>query len=317
MRLVTIEDSRGPCAGTLIGDEVLNFRRAGKIFPGSLDIPLSVRTILEGGEDALDRARGLVAQVQGADGQALSDLRGAGALSPRAEVALGPPVPDPGIIISAGQSYRGHVIEMSRRRGINDPEMPKNPRGFLKNPNALIGPEAAIELPAAYPDHVDFEGEFAVVMGRACHAISAEEARDCIAGYTIVNDVSARDWASGKGTRDETLLGKQFPTFCPMGPALVTKDEIADPHALRLTTTLNGEVMQSEGTDDLIFSFWEIVAWYARFYLLRPGDVITSGTPGGTGHARDPKVYMRPGDRVEITVEGVGTLGNPVTAGAR
>ena len=318
MKLVTLAGGAGgaaPDAGTpgaLIDGEVVDFACAKALFPETAALPGSLRGILTAGAAALTLARRVVDRVAAAQGDARDDLRSVGIVKPLGETKLLAPIPDPGIIISAGQTYRGHVLEMAAKRGIENPELPKTPRGFLKNPNALIGPEAPIRLPRAYPDHVDFEGEFAVVIGRSCHDVTPNEARACIAGYTLVNDVSARDWASGKGTSDQTLLGKQFPTFCPLGPAVVTVDEIDDPHALTLTTTLNGAVMQSEGNDDLIFSLWEIVAHYARFYLLRPGDIITSGTPGGTGHGRDPKVYLKPGDRVEITVGGIGTLGNPV-----
>jgi 2-keto-4-pentenoate hydratase/2-oxohepta-3-ene-1,7-dioic acid hydratase in catechol pathway len=315
MKLVNIDCGDGTgTPGLVLGQEVFDFAHAwGKLWVDEA-IPGTIRGIISADTDTTAALLSIRDQVLNASPELHDRLHEDGAFKPLADTPLLAPIPDPGIIISAGQTYRGHVLEMAAKRGIENPELPKTPRGFLKNPNAVIGPEAPIRLPSAYPDHVDFEGEFAVVIGRDCHDVTPDEARTCIAGYTLVNDVSARDWASGKGTRDQTLLGKQFPTFCPLGPAVVTVDEIADPHALTLTTTLNGEVMQSEGNDDLIFSLWEIVAHYARFYLLRPGDIITSGTPRGTGHGHDPKVYLRDGDRVEITVDGIGTLGNPVAA---
>ena len=176
----------------------------------------------------------------------------------------------------------------------------------------MIGPGDDIVLPASHPNHVDFEGEFAFVIGKDCHDIAGVDAMDYVAGYTLINDVSARDWAGGKGTRDQTLLGKQFPTFCPLGPVLATKDEIPNPASVVLTTHLNGELMQTGRADDLLFPMEEILSWYSRFYQFRAGDIITTGTPGGTGHGRDPKIFLAPGDRIEISVDGIGTLTNHV-----
>ena len=145
---------------------------------------------------------------------------------------------------------------------------------------------------------------------------------DYVAGYTIVNDVSARNWVGGTKMAKQpmdavhswtrNLMGKQLPTFCPMGPVLVTRDEIADPHELKLTTTLNGEVMQSANTNDLVFQLPELIAYFSQWYQFLPGDVITTGSPGGVGFARDPQVFMKAGDVVAITVDGVGTLSNPI-----
>lgn len=310
MKLVTIRAGKGLHPGAVLGHHVLDFTLAAPVLscpsPGH-----SLRHILEQGAKGFDAARALVesAKELGPDG-----LQKAGAIAALEDAPLAPPLPDPGIIICAGQTYRSHVIEMSKRRGIDNPEMPATPRGFLKNPNAVIGPGDDIILPKAHPDHVDFEGEFAFVIGRECHNIDAKDALDYVAGYTLINDVSARDWAGGKGTRDQTLLGKQFPSFCPLGPVLASRDEIPDPGAVVLTTRLNGEVMQTGRADDLIFPVEEILAWYSRFYRFRPGDIITTGTPGGTGHGREPKVFMKPGDRIEISVDEIGTLANGVAA---
>jgi 2-keto-4-pentenoate hydratase/2-oxohepta-3-ene-1,7-dioic acid hydratase in catechol pathway len=208
-------------------------------------------------------------------------------------------------------AYAKHLEEM----GV---PIPRHPVGFIKSSHAVIGPGAPIVLPQEFPDMVDLEGEFAFVLGRACHRVGAGEALDYVAGYTIVNDVSARNWVEEfLASKDPffNILGKQLPTFCPMGPALVTPEEVPDPHGLDLTTTLNGEVMQSANTRDLLFTVADLIAFYSRWYAFQPGDVITTGSPPGVGYGRDPKVFMKPGDVVSVTIDRLGTLSNAVVAG--
>ena len=306
MKLVSIRSENGLKPGAIIGENVLDFTKAAALFPKCGPVGKSLKHILSLGQAGLDTAKALIDAATG-ESDVFSDV-----FSPVKSTPLACPLPDPGIIICAGQTYRSHVLEMSKRRGIKNPEMPETPRGFLKNPNAVIGPGDDIVLPASHPNHVDFEGEFAFVIGKDCHDIAGVDAMDYVAGYTLINDVSARDWAGGKGTRDQTLLGKQFPTFCPLGPVLATKDEIPNPASVVLTTHLNGELMQTGRADDLLFPMEEILSWYSRFYQFRAGDIITTGTPGGTGHGRDPKIFLAPGDRIEISVDGIGTLTNNV-----
>jgi 2-keto-4-pentenoate hydratase/2-oxohepta-3-ene-1,7-dioic acid hydratase in catechol pathway len=200
---------------------------------------------------------------------------------------------------------------------------PKQPTGFFKSVTAVTGPGGPIRLPKSHPDMVDWEGEFSAVIGKPCHNVSEAEALQYVAGYTLINDVSARDWVAAvfksEGIMgaihawDHNILGKQFPTFCPMGPSIATADEIPDPGKVDITTSLNGKVMQSACTDDLVFSIPKLIAYYSQFYLFRPGDVITTGSPAGVGYGRNPKVFMKAGDTIEVTVEGIGTLRNPVT----
>jgi 2-keto-4-pentenoate hydratase/2-oxohepta-3-ene-1,7-dioic acid hydratase in catechol pathway len=169
---------------------------------------------------------------------------------------------------------------------------------------------------------LDWEGEFSVVIGKPCHRVKAAQALDYVAGYTIVNDVSARDWVapifSATGVMgpihawEHNLLGKMFPTFCPMGPVLATRDDVPDPANVKLQTRLNGEVMQDANTDDLVFSVVQLIEYYSQFYLFRPGDVITTGSPSGVGYGRNPKRFMKAGDVVEVEVEGIGILRNPL-----
>ena len=177
------------------------------------------------------------------------------------------------------------------------------------------------------PFDIDTIGvEFSVVIGKPCHRVNAAQALDYVAGYTIVNDISARDWVapifSANGTWasiqawEHNLLGKMFPTFCPMGPVLATRDEVPDPDHVRLETRLNGKVMQSANTDDLVFSVAKLIEYYSQFYLFRPGDVITTGSPSGVGFGRNPKVFMKAGDVIEVEVQGIGILRNTISKGA-
>jgi 2-keto-4-pentenoate hydratase/2-oxohepta-3-ene-1,7-dioic acid hydratase in catechol pathway len=214
-------------------------------------------------------------------------------------------------------NYHEHLREM------NTP-VPEKPAAFAKSAAAMIGSGQPIILPPSNPAMVDWEGEFTVIIGRACHRVKAENALDYVAGYTIVNDVSARDWvapiftASGamKGIHawEHNLLGKMFPTFCPIGPCLATRDEVPDPNDVRIVTRLNGQVMQDANTDDLVFSVPQLIEYYSQFYRFQPGDCITTGSPSGVGYGRNPKVFMKPGDTIEIEVSGVGVLSNPVKA---
>jgi 2-keto-4-pentenoate hydratase/2-oxohepta-3-ene-1,7-dioic acid hydratase in catechol pathway len=174
---------------------------------------------------------------------------------------------------------------------------------------------------------VDWEAELVVVIGRSCHQASEAEAAECIGGYMIANDVSARNWSAA--VRQQTgimgpiyawemnLLGKQFPTFCPLGPALVTRDEISDPANLAITTRINGEIMQSSNTSEMIFSPAFLISHYSRFYRFQPGDIILTGTPAGVGAGRNPKRFLAAGEVVEITIDQIGTIRNPVQMGRK
>ena len=225
------------------------------------------------------------------------------------------PLPRPGLLLSHGRAYLSHLKEMQKTE---KPKIEENPSGFIKNTNAIVGPGAPIVLPPQCADMVDFEGEFSLVFGRRCHNVKPEDAMPHIIGYTIINDVSARNWVhTFHETRDPEVnrMGKQLPSFCPEGPVVVTADEVPDPHDLRMTTTLNGEVYQDAHTDDLIWRIPELISYFARWYRFEPGDILTTGSPPGVGFGRDPKVFMKPGDTIEVTVERVGTLSNPIVAG--
>ena len=309
--------SAGRAGALLSTDEILDLSLARTSPSLARWIPDSVRHILEAGEEGLEYVRRLVGEVEEVTDSEREALRERSALLPLETTQLLAPVPRPTLVLSAGMNYGQHLKEMGTPK-------PPHPSAFIKTSTAVIGPGAPIILPPQFPDMVDYEGEFSFIFGRACHNVAADDALNYVAGYTIVNDVSARDWAAGTQTAKRpmeavhawwrNLMGKQLPTFCPMGPVLVTRDEIADPHELKLTTTLNGEVMQSANTNDLVFQLPELIAYFSQWYQFLPGDVITTGSPGGVGFARDPQVFMKAGDVVAITVDGVGTLSNPIVA---
>jgi len=316
MHLVTIRLPGRQSAGALIGGEVLDFVGAADAITPARLLPHSVRGLIEGGEEAMNLARRVIDEV--ANKKAVADrLRQSWALVPREKANLAAPIPDTGFILSCGINYHAHIKEMKG-------EPPSKPVAFAKSVGAIIGPGEAIRLPPSHPTMVDWEGEFCAVIGRPCHAVKEADALSYVAGYTLVNDVSARDWVApvfqATGTMgpilawDHNILGKQFPTFCPMGPAFATKDEIADPNDVAFTTSLNGKVMQEANTDDLVFNVAQLIAYYSQFFLLRAGDVITTGSPSGVGYGRDPKIFMKAGDRIEVQCKAIGTLSNPISA---
>lgn len=212
---------------------------------------------------------------------------------------------EPRDILCIGLNYKRHAAE-------SNAEPPAHPVLFLKNSGTLQNPGDPIVLPRRLrSDEVDYECELAVVIGRTCHNVPRERALDNVLGYTCANDVSARDWQRNGGG-GQWCRGKTFATFCPLGPALVTADEIPDPNRLRIRTILNGEVMQDWNTDDMIFDVPTLIEFLSASMVLRPGTVILTGTPHGVGFARKPPVFLRAGDTVSIEIERIGTLINPV-----
>jgi 2-keto-4-pentenoate hydratase/2-oxohepta-3-ene-1,7-dioic acid hydratase in catechol pathway len=218
-------------------------------------------------------------------------------------VTLLAPIPRPPKLICIGLNYRDHAAEAKH-------EIPKVPTIFNKFPNVVIGPGAPIMLPKA-SKRPDYEAEFAFVIGPGGRHISAARALDHVFGYTIVNDVSARDY---QNATSQWLMGKTFDTFAPMGPWLVTRDEIADPHQLDISLEIGGETLQHSNTRELIFKIPELIEYISTVVTLEPGDVVSTGTPSGVGFARKPPRWLMPGDEVVVTVEGLGELRNPVVA---
>lgn len=212
----------------------------------------------------------------------------------------------PPAIICIGLNYRRHAEESGAR-------IPEYPVVFMKSPGALQNPGDPIILPAVEPTEVDYECELAVVIGRKAKNVRKEDALSFVLGYTCANDVSGRSWQTKKGG-GQWIRGKGFDTFCPLGPALVTTDEIPDPNSLKIKTELNGQTVQDWTTSDMIFDVPTLVSFLSQGTTLFPGTVILTGTPQGVGFVRKPPLLLKAGDRVVIEVEKIGRLENPVEA---
>jgi 2-keto-4-pentenoate hydratase/2-oxohepta-3-ene-1,7-dioic acid hydratase in catechol pathway len=286
MRLVSFRrPGREPVAGLLNADgDVIDLHQSDP------SLPKSLRQIVAGDPDLLARVR------------ATASRRDAVVV---AEPRLVAPIPDPPKVVCVGLNYRDHALETRS-------QIPKEPVIFNKFPTAIIGPTETVRLPRE-STQVDFEGELVVVVGKRGRRIPKELAMDHVFGYAIGHDVSARDWQKHKEGK-QWLLGKSFDTFAPLGPWVVTKDEISDPHALGIQTRLNGEIMQNSNTGDMIFRIDELIAYVSQVTTLEPGDLIYTGTPAGVGVARMPPRFLKPGDVVEIEIDSLGVLRNPFEA---
>ena len=320
MKFATIDNHAAGHLGVLTGpDEILDLVALRRIVPRAGLVPETLRGLLDAGDDAMELVRRCIGDAEGLSAGERDHLAEIGGHGPLATTPLLATIPDPRLILSVGLNYGRHLEEMS-----GTPK-PKHPTAFIKVASSLTGSGKPIVVPPQCPDMIDFEGEFCFVFGRACHDVSIDDAMRYVAGYTIANDVSARDWvgeffaAEAKfdctQTWERNIMGKQLPSFTPCGPVMTTADEIADPHDLALETRLNGEVVQSTRTDDLIFKLPEMISYFSKWYRFQPGDFVTTGSPAGVGFGRDPKVFMKPGDTVEIEIEGIGTLANPLIAG--
>jgi 2-keto-4-pentenoate hydratase/2-oxohepta-3-ene-1,7-dioic acid hydratase in catechol pathway len=222
---------------------------------------------------------------------------------PLSQARLHAPLANPPRVFAIGLNYRDHAIEAGM-------EIPSTPVVFFKLTTAIVGPGDAIVLPKNSSE-VDYEAEFAFVIGKGGYRIPASAWREHVYGYTIVNDVSARDVQLATS---QWTMGKSFPTFCPMGPAIVTAEEIADPHALDIRLEIDGVEHQHSNTRELIFKIPELIEYLSSITPLLPGDVVSTGTPFGVGLGRTPKRWLKAGETVTITVEGLGALTNPVVA---
>jgi 2-keto-4-pentenoate hydratase/2-oxohepta-3-ene-1,7-dioic acid hydratase in catechol pathway len=277
MRLVTFSDARSARVGVVTGDEVVDLS---KVAPGQM------LDFLAAGAGALDAAR-----------RAL----GSAPRVPLATVRLCAPVPRPPKFLAIFLNYPTHAAEVGQGA-------PDFPVFFNKQSTCVVGPADAIHVP---PESalVDYEGELAVVIGRRCRRVPASRAAEVIAGYTITNDVTVRDWQVRAPT---VTLGKSWDTHGPLGPWLVTGDEVGDPHALRLRTLVNGELRQDVGTGDMLVDCFRQVEFLSTAFTLEPGDVIATGTPAGIGAMQNPPRFLRAGDVVRVEIDGLGTLENPV-----
>jgi len=282
LRFVTFRKESYSEPGVLQGGQVIGIRGAG------FD---SVASVISGGAEALDR---VARWLQRPPISELPDM---------AQVTLLAPIPRPPKIICIGLNYRDHAAEGKMT-------IPELPTVFSKFPTAVTGPGHPIVLPKT-STKPDYEAEFAVVIGKRGRHIPEEQWREYVFGYTIFNDVSARDFQMATS---QWMIGKTFDTFAPLGPSVVTADEVADPHNLAISLTLNGELMQNSNTGKMIFRMPRLIAFLSSVFTLEPGDVIATGTPAGVGFARKPPRWLRPGDEVTVRVEGLGELTNPVVA---
>ena len=255
------------------------------------NLPRTMIAFLEAGEPALHQARGALATP-------LST-----ALLPSDQAVLLAPVPRPGKLLCMGHNYIGHSDTAPGK-------LPEYPDLFLKASSCVIGPGSPVLLTGA-SQAVDYEGEFCFVVGKRACRVEQEQAMEYVAGYTLLNDVSARDYARRVS---QWMLGKSFDTFAPLGPALVTKDEVPDPHKLELVMKINGEERQHSNTRQVIFTIPFLIAYISQVLTLEPGDVVSTGTPSGSGQGRKPPVYLQPGDEMRLEVEKIGVLVNPVAA---
>ena len=239
-------------------------------------------------------------------GAGLEKLKRAAAAAstvPLADIELLAPIPKPPKLICIGLNYRDHAIESNMA-------IPSIPTVFCKFTTAIVGPGAKVVLPAK-STQPDYEAEFAFVIGKGGRHIKAADWADHVAGYTIINDVSARDVQLATS---QWVMGKNFDTFAPMGPYVTTADEIADPHNLKIGLTLNGQILQDSNTQELIFKIPELIEHLSSILTLETGDIVSTGTPKGVGFARKPPIYLKAGDDMMAWVEGLGELRNPVVA---
>ena len=257
-------------------------------------LPADMTSFLESGGSAHSLAAQVLAHAPVKSGTALD------------AATLKAPVPRPGKILGIGQNNLSHVAESTKKI------VPQFPVVFAKFNNTVIGHKEPIVLPKA-SQQIDYEGELGVVIGRCCRHVPLAEALSCVGGYSVLNDVSARDY---QRRTTQWTLGKSFDTFCPMGPVLVTADEIPDPQNLNLRLWVGDEERQSANTRDMIFSLAQLIETITGVMTLDPGDVIATGTPGGVGSSYDPPRWLQTGDVVRVEIERIGVLENPVIAEA-
>ena len=293
MRLVRYVGKDGVTRlGALTEDGVMELQAAARASGVPAEPYADISSFFAGGDAALLAAQKLI-------------QRGPqGGLVPLTSVRLLAPVPRPGKIVAVGLNYRDHSIESGAK------ELPKSPIIFAKFTTSIIGPENPIVIPISDP-HVDYEAELAVVIGHKVKAASAEHALDYVAGYMPLNDVSARTWQFAD---KQWVRGKSCDTFCPTGPFLTTRDDVPDAHALSICARVNGVTLQNSSTSKMIFRIPQLIEFISASITLEPGDIIATGTPEGVGAFRTPPIFLKPGDVVEVEIQSLGVLRNPVVA---
>jgi 2-keto-4-pentenoate hydratase/2-oxohepta-3-ene-1,7-dioic acid hydratase in catechol pathway len=281
MRLATFTDRSGTRIGLVVEDQIVDLSRARP------ELPTDMVAFLTAGPEALDAAR--IALGTSSGRLSLKDVR------------LRAPVPKPGKFLAIGLNYADHVAESGLAK-------PAHPLFFNKQVTCVTGPFDPILMPRD-SEQVDYEGEMGFVIGKPCRRVPRERAHEVIAGYCVIDDVSIRDWQF----RAQTFtLGKSFDSHGPIGPWIVTPDELSDPHQLRIRTWVNGELRQDSSTNQLIYDCFDQVAVLSQAFTLEPGDVVSTGTPAGVGMGFKPPKYLRVGDVVKIEVEGIGAIENRV-----
>jgi 2-keto-4-pentenoate hydratase/2-oxohepta-3-ene-1,7-dioic acid hydratase in catechol pathway len=288
MRFTAFSHDQVTHLGLLADDQVIDLNLAD---PGS---PQNMRSLLESGSGPLERAA--AALQRWAQGRLSPEVS-----HPLADVRFVAPLPDPPKIVAVGANYLDHCREVGM-------EPPGFPVLFAKFPTSVIGPGRAIEWDPTLTAKVDYEAELAVIIGQRARNVPAARAFDIIFGFTCANDVTARDLQVGDG---QWVRSKSLDTFCPLGPMIVTKDELPEPGRLGIACRVNGETLQDSNTAEMIFDIPTLIEFITRAFTLLPGDVILTGTPHGTGGFRQPNVFLKDGDVVEVEVERVGVLRNP------
>lgn len=298
MRLVTYKSNGKWRSGILVGDRVIDSFAAVKQAGLDSEVPaggISNRTIIQLSPDEQSDLERAARALVNAGPNPVDVFRSE-------ELLLGPPIPDPDKIVCLGLNYRSHAEEA----GFSIPTIPVL---FAKFRNTLTGPTSPIVL-TDLSEEIDYEGELAVVIGKQCKNISVEHALEYVAGYMVLNDVSARDLQFRTG---QWLSGKTLDTFAPCGPALVV-NEIGDPQSLDISTRVNGQTLQQSNTRNMIFSVADSISYISQLMTLEPGDIIATGTPEGVGFKRNPPFFLRHGDFVEVEIEKIGILRNPVVS---
>ena len=305
MRFVTYISNGNAAVGLLTPDQkyVIDLRQAQivKDEPNPVPNPLpdNLLACIQMGEAFVEISREILRFVE-AYRQNAGDIH-LSWLQPLEAVQLLAPIPRPAKnIMCVGKNYVEHAEEIGGKESVPDHLIV-----FTKAPTAVSAPGAVVSCQSHVTQQMDYEGELAVVIGKKVRGVSEEEAMDAVFGYTIINDLSARDL---QFRHKQYFLGKSIDGFCPMGPYLVTKDEVPVPERLNIVTRVNGEVRQSANTEQMIFTIPQIIATISAGTTLEPGDIIATGTPAGVGHAKHPPAYLKPGDRVDVEIEGLGVL---------
>ncbi|TFG13233.1 FAA hydrolase family protein [Candidatus Thorarchaeota archaeon] len=299
MQLVTYTRLGVPSIGVQLKEGILDIPEAASRFGrtyhiGGQTFPRTMLDLLKW-ESGLDVVKQIVESYQNANSneQPLP--------YPSNQISLSAPIQNPGKIVALGLNYRDHIQEAGHK-------VPEFPVVFAKFPSSIVGPGEPIVIPKI-SKKIDWEVELGIVMGRACKDVNEDESLSYVAGYTIIHDVSARDLQKSDG---QWIRAKSIDTFCPMGPCITTTDEIGDASDLDMYTKVNGQIKQKSSTSDLLYGVRAVVSYLSRSFKLEPGDIIATGTPSGVGFTRDPPEFLEPGDEVELFIEGIGKLINPV-----